>query len=441
MKVLLCQSYLGPGTPEPLVFPIGLAYLASSLNDNYEVQVWDSNTSEDPVKDLSSILENFKPDIVGVSLRNIDSVICSSKRSYYVPFVSFIRMLKQKLPSCKLIVGGPGFSIFSKEIMKRNKEIDFGVVSEGELVFAQLLGHLDHPEHVKNLVFRKKGKLFFTERAELVDFDTLPPPSREKFNMKMYQNIQAAMGIQSKRGCSFGCIYCVHRFYMGTVCRLRSPKKVVDELEDLVNNYDLKSFYFVDPVFNYPLNHAREICLEINRRKLNIQWEAAFRPDFINARFMEEAVKAGCILFDFSPDGASNEAMRILGKNLRVEHVDRTISLARMVEGVTVAYEFLYDLPSGNAWNNLGLVRLFSKISVLNSTKLRYLLLSKMRIFPNTPLHKIALSQGKISEATDLLFPVHYESGGLTSFTNIFPRISRGSAISIQKLVKCFSEL
>jgi radical SAM superfamily enzyme YgiQ (UPF0313 family) len=436
MKILLCSSYLGQGKPEPVILPIGPAYLASLIMDNHEVHGWDPNIVENPKKELFNILEKIDPDIVGVSFRNVDSVFSFHPRSYYPLFVSMIRAIKQKVPSCKLIVGGAGFSIFPEEIMQGNPEIDFGIVSEGEYAFVELLKNLDHPEKVKNLVLRKNGRVVFTERGELVDFNSLPLPSREIFDLKKYRENPYSTGVQSKRGCSFKCIYCLHRFLMGSSYRLRSPRKVVDEIEDLINKYDVNSFYFVDPVFNVPFDHGREICREIIRRKIDVQWEACFRPEFINAEFMKEAIKAGCRLFDFSPDGASNEAMRALGKDLKVEYVEKTINLASKIEDAKVAYEFLYDLPSNNIEHISGLIRLFPKIMLRCRSKLRYLTLSKMRIYPHTPLYKIALEQGKINENTDLLYPVHYESKSSKNITNLLPYLLRGSSIAFGTFIK-----
>lgn len=436
MKILLSQSYLGQGKPEPLIFPTGLAYLASLITNNHEVHCWDPNVETDPTKALSKILEDIDPDIVGISFRNIDSVFSFYPRSYYPQFVSMVRAIKQRAPSCKLIVGGPGFSIFPEEIMRRNPEIDYGIVSEGECSFAELLENIDHPEKVKNLVLRKNSRVVLTERREPIDFDSLPTPSKEILDINQYRGNPYATGVQSKRGCCFKCIYCLHQFFMGNSYRLRTPRKVVGEIEELVDKYGVNSFYFTDPVFNFPLDHGRKICREIIRRKISVRWEAAFRPESMNAEFMKEAVKAGCQLFDFSPDGASNEAMQALGKDFRLEHVERTIDLISRTEGANVTYEFLYDLPSNNAQHVAGLLRLFPKIMLRCRSKLRSLTLSKMRIYPHTPLYRLALQQGKIDENTDLIYPVHYESKTSINTTNILPYLLRDSSIAFLKFMK-----
>jgi radical SAM superfamily enzyme YgiQ (UPF0313 family) len=422
-----------------VILPIGLAYIASLIGTDHELYCWDPNVVDRPMEEFSNVLEKFNPDVVGVSFRNVDSVFSFYPRSYYPPFISMLKMIKEKAPSCKLVVGGAGFSIFSREIMERNLEIDFGVVAEGEYSFVELLENFDHPEKVKNLLVRRNNEVFFTGRGELVDFDRLPPPSREIFNLKKYRENPYAIGVQSKRGCSFRCIYCLHGFLMGSSYRLRSPKKVVDEIEELINKHGINSFYFVDPVFNVPLDHSRKICREIIRRKLEVRWEACFRPDFMNLAFMKEAIKAGCQLFDFSPDGASNGAMHVLGKDLKVEHVERVVKLVRRVGEAKVAFEFLYDIPSNNKEHVLGLIRLFPKIMLSCRSKLQYLTLTRMRIYPHTSLYKIALRQGKITADTDLLYPVHYELDPSKTPESIVPYFLRGSSATFRALCGRFA--
>ena len=97
-----------------------------------------------------------------------------------------IRIIRKNAPSCKLVVGGTGFSIFAEEIMKNNPEIDIGIVSEGEKTFSDLMENINHPERVKNLIIRREGSLLITGKQELLNFDDLPVPSRELFDLSKY---------------------------------------------------------------------------------------------------------------------------------------------------------------------------------------------------------------------------------------------------------------
>ena len=437
MRVLLCTSYLGEDQSGSVVFPLGLAYLASVLTE-HDVSCWDSNVEKNPMVGLRRTLENFNPDVVCVSLRNIDNVFSSKQKSYYEPFEAMVKLIKESAPSTKLIVGGTGFSIFSKEIMERNSEIDFGVVSEGERAIVNLLQDFQHPERVKNLVFRQSGKIVYTEKDDFVDFNTLAPPSRDCFDLTKYSKSPFSIGIQSSRGCSFNCIYCLSKLLMGSCYRLRSPVKVVDEIETLVNQHGINGFYFVEPVFNVPFDHSRAILNEIRKRKLDVKWEACFRPDFLSERTMAEAIEAGCQLFDFSPDGASNEAMNLLGKNLDVLAVEKTVNWVKKLENAKVAYEFVYDLPYGNRKHVMGLSRIVPKIISKCRNKIQYLTFTKMRIYPHTRLYDIALNQHKIAEQTDLLNIVHFESSSKNPW-NLVPFLLKGFYMAFDNLYNRFS--
>ncbi len=435
LRILLCQSYLGQRIREPLVFPLGLAYIASVIKNDHELTCYDPNVSENPILQLSRILEKSNPDVVGLSLRNVDSVFSFSKRSYYPPFKCIVKQIKQQKPNCKLVVGGAAFSIFAEEIIKDNPEVDFGVVSEGENAFVQLLENLDKPEQVPNLIFRKNGQTTATPQ-KVIAFDGLAFPSRELFAIKNYQKAMFSIGVQSKRGCGFNCVFCSKRVQGENICRIRSPMAVVDEIEELVQNFGVKSCFFVDPTFNYPVNHSREICEEIIKRGLEIRWSADFRPEYLNENVMKLCVKAGCSWFGFSPDGACDSSMRLLGKNFGVKQLEKTFELARKTEGAQVGYSFLYDLPFYNKENTLGLLQMIPKMVYSCGTKLRYVTFSRIRIYPRTRFYQIALEQGKINANTNLLQPTYYTSSSRPKMENILPQALKDSVRFFIKITR-----
>ncbi|MEM3378400.1 MAG: radical SAM protein [Candidatus Bathyarchaeia archaeon] len=437
MRILLCQSYLGSSKGEPLVFPLGIAYVASVVEGKHDVYCWDPNVASEPINELVEILEKFNPDVIGLSLRNIDSAFSFNVRSYYPPFNLMVKTIKAVSPYCKLVVGGAGFSLFAKEIMQKNSEIDFGIISEGEFTFSELLKNIDKPEKVKNLLIRRNGDLFYTGKGDWLDFSALPLPSRHLFNVKKYAYSDFSMGIQAKRGCSFNCTFCSNKFLIGKRFRMRSPTKVVDEIEQVVSEYGVNSFYFVDSAFNFPFDHAKAICEEIIRRKLDISWAADFRPEFLNAQFMTLAVKAGCNLFSISPDGASDDALRFLGKDFTVSSIDRSIQLVKEVDNAKVGYSFFFDIPYDNRRHTLGLLKLFIKTQSLHD-KLKFFSLTRIRIYPHTLFYDYLLKQGKIKESDSFLYPIHYCSGYSFYLSNIVPNFIRGSLIIKDKIHELF---
>jgi anaerobic magnesium-protoporphyrin IX monomethyl ester cyclase len=420
MRVLLCSQYYGDNSvfhSYARVFPLGVAYVASMLRA-HEVTVFDANIMRDPLNSLSMCLQDEQPEVVGISLRNMDflnNTRFGKSPSFYSQFRQMLKLIRAVTPSCKIVVGGPGFSVFSQDIMRENREIDFGVVGDGETSFANLLRDIAHPEKVKNLLVQGQSGVTFTGMGNPAVFDLLPFPARELFDMSEYTKIPYSLNIQSKRGCAFSCIYCTDPFLGNYELQLRSPSKVVDEIEELVDNYGMKSFWFADPIFNRPPQHGSAICAEIRRRNLDVQWHAYFREDLLNIRLMREAVDAGCTRFEFHTDGACDPVLNFLGKQTKIADIERTIDMAYQVEGAYVGYTFFYDLQRENLGNILAIAKFWAKAMFRCRRKLGYLSTTRMRIYPHTRLCEVAISEGKTSPEANMLSPVFYGSNSTSA--------------------------
>lgn len=420
----------------PLVFPIGLSYVASALKAHHEVHCWDPNVSDNPLTELPRLLEKVDPQVVGVSLRNIDAALSDVHEWYYPQFVSLLRAIRKEAPHCKIVVGGAGFTLFAEEIMQRNPEIDFGVVSEGEHSFSQLLNDFEHPERTNNLILRKNGKVYFTERKQIENLGALPPPSRELFELGKYKKRRYSMNLITKRGCTFECIFCSNTYITGYQCRLRPPKTVVDEIEQMKNDFGIDSYFFADSTFNHPFDYARRICQELCKRKLETSWIADFHPAYLSKSFMEEAVQSGCNLFGFSPDGATNRTLAFLKKNMRVEHIQKSIKLVKDVEGAKANYNFMYAVPQYNSEHTVSLIRLALKIELSLRDKLHGLNFTKIRIFPHSPLYNFAISEGIITKDQSTLYPIYYPGSSNFSAETIISGILKNSIYLFHKIRK-----
>ncbi len=115
MRVLLTTSYLG--RREMPVFPLGLGYLASCL-EGHQVMCLDLNVVKDPWSELANAIADFRPQVIGISLRNIDTALCHSIFSYWLPFVKLVKWVRSHKEDIRLIVGGSGFPLFPVEIMQ-----------------------------------------------------------------------------------------------------------------------------------------------------------------------------------------------------------------------------------------------------------------------------------------------------------------------------------
>lgn len=422
MNILLAQAYLG--RTEPPVFPLGLSCLASSVK-GHNLKVFDPNVYEDPFSELTDIMETFRPDIVGISLRNIDS---TNKRKvvFYYPYVKEMIDAVKAGPcrNSKIIIGGSGFSMFAQEIMKDEPRIDYGVFLEGENTFPELIEHLERPDSVRGIFYRKDGKVLFTGPNDQVDLKTVSLPDRAVIGIEPYLNIPDAIGIETKRGCMLGCIYCIYGFLNGKNLRFKEPVRVVDEIESLVRDMKIKNFTFVDSVFNLPLSHAEDICREMISRKLDVSWSAWFHEDFMTEEFAALIKTAGCNKIILSPDGFTDSVLHNLGKTIKKKDILRVFYMLKDTEGIEICYNFFKSPPGQDLSAFLSLVGFYLNAKLRLKDRVHFEF-NSIRIEPHTRLYKIALEEGLIGKEDNLLYPKYYTNSSGLYIERIFNTMLR----------------
>jgi len=355
---------------------------------------------------LARKLSEFKPDVAGLSIRNIDTTQRFDIFYYFETVRPTARLIRETVPGIVLLAGGAGFSMFAEKIMERVPEFDFGVYLEGEESVPDLLAHLDAPGRVKGIFARREnGVPFFSGPRDLPDFDRLPMPVRDRPVMDIRPYLAgsgANIGVQTKRGCMLECAYCSYPFLTGRKIRLRDPRKVVDEIEYLLA-LGVQKFAFVDNIFNLPVSHAEGICREIIRRKLCVEWSGWFEIKNTSRDLMVLARDAGCRHFGFSPDACTNGTLSALRKGITDRDLAENLRAVRSVKGIRAAYGFFVMVPGMTIGSLLKTLFLVVKIPVLLFGRGGAVFLRWIRIEPHTEIHNIALREGLLDGDTDLL--------------------------------------
>ncbi len=406
MKILLVQSFLGGF--QPVVYPLGLTYLTAALS-GHEVHILDLNVVDEPYQELPRRIGELAPDLIGLSLRNIDNQMRLDFSYFYRDhFQRELKIIRRAAPATTLVAGGAGFSLFPREIMAENPELDFGVYLEGEETFPELLANLDRPQGVAGVYYREDGEVRFTGNRPLVDFARLPPPDHRLLKDHAYTLIQG-VGIQTTRGCPHNCVYCVYPKLGGRSLRSRPAAEVVREIEGLLGDYGLDNFFFADSAFGADLQQGKEICRLILSKGLKVRWGAYFDLEYADADFFHLCRKAGCEAYYFSPDGYSAEALRALGKGITPRLVKQNLDLFLNdpeLARATVIYTVFLNSP-GETLSGLGRTlwlwaRTYPRLKLKRRGDMA---LCWIRIEPETRLHRLAIEQNDLTPGQSLLPP------------------------------------
>jgi len=412
MRILFIQTPSVEGFSQERVYPVGVVLLAGILKrSGHEVDIIDMNMQADPYGTVKSRLSGFKPDVVGLSLRNIDQ-LGNKTSSLIPPFLVTARLVTLLSPEAWLIVGGTGFSLFPERLMTEVPEIHFGIVGEAETSLPLLLSSLESPPALPGLCLRKGMEIQVIPPSQTIDMASYLSPQRDLLDPSLYADINSyvpPLGIETKRGCPFHCSYCVYSKLQGSHIRCRSPRAVVDEMEILNKEYGIDRFHFTDPIINFPEAHLEDICNEILRRKLKVRWDGFMREDHFSGAQASLYEKAGCECFSFSPDGLCQESLDVLDKRLSEQDIMKAAARAAETDVMSV-YHFMVNVPGETKKTADKGFSFIEKMYDLHSRKknLGTIILNNIRILPGTPIERIARDNGVIGPETDLLYPTYY---------------------------------
>ncbi len=393
MKVLLVSPNIET-LPDP-VFPLGLSCIAAALRGNkIPFKILDLCFARDYEDEIKKTLSTFRPDVVGLSLRNVDNVSYPN----YISYLSFYQKVVQTIrahSSASIVLGGSGFSLLPQPLMDF-LQADFGIVGEGESAFVRLLTQIQQKRPLP-------GRIIDGYREAAGNLDALPPPDRSGFDNEAYLQWGGMGNIQTKRGCPFRCVYCTYPIIEGKTVRLKSPDLVCDEIEDMLNA-GIDNLFIVDNAFNYPVHHAEEICGEILRRTLPVKWSCYANPGYITEALVERMIAAGCTGIEFGTDAANEHMLKNMGKDFTVDDLKSASSICRKTD-----MPFCHSVLFGGPGETMETVQqTLDTINEMSPTAAIAML--GIRVFPRTRLSATAREEGIISPDEDFLKPVFYLS-------------------------------
>lgn len=280
MRILLIatnrhQRLMGRMNAQPA--PIGLAYIAGYLDpDRHEVKVLDLMFSDDYLEETERTVREFQPDLIGVSLRNLDNVSYVDPQ-WTLPATKEVIDKVRSVTEAPIVCGGPGFSLLPEACFAYLGP-DIGVAGDGGESFAQLADALESGETYYNLpgmVYRDAAGSIVRQGMAYSQFSK--PPRFDQLDMARYEKAGFGIGVVTKLGDAFtNSIIAENNTASWRV--LRPIEDVIDEIQDLKERFGLRKIFFIDSGFNVPMTYAKALCRSLMEADLKIHWNSYLAP-------------------------------------------------------------------------------------------------------------------------------------------------------------------
>ncbi|MBU1625928.1 radical SAM protein [bacterium] len=332
--------------PDYIPFPFFLAYTASLLRVNgFDVELIDAIALGIDENQYLQKVREFNPDLV---------IQETSTPSFNIDIDIAKKVFDTGL--CKNIaLSGPHVSIYPEDVLKCAPFVSFLLIGEYEMTALELAlslnvsGSLDD---VKGLIFKKGDKIRKNATRELLDdLDRLPFPARDLLPMPNYRDNfcdmpQPTAQIWASRGCPFGCVFCLwpQVLYNTRKYRVRSPIKVVDEMQLIAEKYKPGSIFFDDDTFNIGKNRLLTLCSEITKREISTPWAVMARPDTSDEETLKALKDAGLRAIKYGIESGDQAVLDKSGKSLKLEKAEETIAITKKL-GIKTHLTFTVGLP------------------------------------------------------------------------------------------------
>ena len=380
------------------VYPLGLDYVAGSLDSRYSTKIVDLNTIAN-LDDLGAIIREFSPDFVGISIRNVDNTDTINCRAFLSDYSNIVGQIR-KNSQAKLILGGSGYTVFPVEFLQA-LDADYGIAGEGERLLL-LLDALEKNESVESM----PG--IVTKDTVTVTFDPWGGAFQRRFDplslhTGFYLSYGGMLNLQTKRGCPFRCSYCTYPHIEGNRMRFFPVREIAQKAREL-QDAGAKYIFITDSAFNASYEHSLKVAEAFIEAHVSIPWGGFFAPTIPPADYYKLLAGAGLTHVEFGTESLSDTMLT----NLQKPFVSRDVFAAHkqaLAADLHIAHYFLLGGPGESA---LTLQDTLNGVDKLEKSV--FFFFCGIRIYPHTALYDIALKEGQISSTQSLLPPVFYKS-------------------------------
>lgn len=287
-----------------------------------------------------------------LNLSDFDVVAFSIPSSVTYHIIKGVRLTSVYKEDALIIAGGVHANIYPEHTL-RDLNVHAIGVGHGDETIVELIREKDRWQfsNVKGVCYLTNNKAVYTEqRALKSNLDYLPAvparhllPDQDFVVTNRLSNTKLRMThVMTSRGCPFSCNFCASQ---QRKMQYRSGWHLRQELEQLIDVYNIQGFASVEDNFLVNKTKVRDICRAIS--DLGLKWSTLSRVDGVDYGTLEEMHAAGCIEIKLGVESGSNTILEAMGKGVSVNQIRNAIQMVHAV-GIKAKVFIIHGYPSEN---------------------------------------------------------------------------------------------
>ena len=369
-------------------------------------------------KELANMLEEFRPDVVGVG--------CTFTMNHK-NMVEIFDMVKDFDEGIITVAGGVHVTNASETVLKDSRNADFALRYEAELSFKGFLEYVDGKGNKGTL---HSVATIYNERYYEVE-DRLTPEGEDLNVIPDYGSVDISRlidlgeigtfrywrpktakstAILSNKGCRARCSFCSVRNFNGKDVRMKSVETVIDEIFLLKEKFGVNHITWLDDDLFFDVGRTLELFNAMVKKNLNLTWDASngiiASAAVVHPELVAASAESGCIGMYFGIESGNDKILRDVYKPSSVKHYLKLGELMRKYPKIFTRGFLMIGFPH----ETLSQIR--DTIRVAIDMGLDWYTVQLLTPLPSTEIYNQMVEEGMIESGS-----LNIEGEGYTMFS------------------------
>ena len=368
----------------PKSLPVAVGIIAGYLKKwgVENIRIIDEEFDKLSEEDLQDSVKGLdQPLLIGITV-----MTAQARRSY-----ELAEMFKANYPDCTIVMGGVHVTALPHEALETGN-VDFVVRGEGEEIMRQLYFGLREGKDCKDI----KGISYLDDEGEIVtnpdgdlieNLDDIPIFPYELFDGSKYDLGHVA----SARGCPYKCTYCSQRLLTGFTYRWHSTERIIENLDILINKYQVQHISFYDDVFSTNKRRVLDLCEAMVKAGFpeKCDFTIQTRADNLYEEIMPALKSINTKTINMGMETGSERIAQVIAKDQTVATHLEKIELCKKY-GINVSLNMIFGFPSETQEER------DESYYVAKNADVGFVKFNNLIPYPGTPIYEDAKKTGKM---------------------------------------------